>query len=137
MRLTPSGNSPSALYTLVVIDKQEQEITLKDGVPYEMSYAESSSALSSIIKYIYVCENEATIMISTKKLGELKLKAMCLDSNEMILIPEPLNIANRIDITINPDLCSRYQITVQVMSPNISYTILASADDIVTLPLNK
>ena len=76
-------------------------------------------------------------MINTKTFGELKLEALCLDSNQMVPIPEPLNIANRIDILINPEICSKYQITVQVMSPNISYTILASADDIVTLPLNK
>ena len=77
-----------------------------------MSYALSSSALSPVIKYTYVCQNEGTIMINTKTFGELKLEALCLDSNQMVPIPEPLNIANRIDILINPEICSKYQITV-------------------------
>ena len=76
-------------------------------------------------------------MISTKDFSELNLNAVCLDDQVAIKIAESLNIANRIDISISPQVCSRYQLTVRALNPNISYTILASADDIVTLPLNK
>ena len=39
MDIEPANNLPSALYTLVIMNKEEQVINIKDGVPYEMKYA--------------------------------------------------------------------------------------------------
>lgn len=37
--IKPANNLPSALYTLVIINKQEHIINIKDGIPYEMKYS--------------------------------------------------------------------------------------------------
>lgn len=60
--MRPARNQPLALYTLVIMSREEQIINVKDGVPYEMKYSqgdnrERSDALNPIISYRYVCEN--------------------------------------------------------------------------------
>lgn len=37
--IQPAHNSPSALYTLIVVNRRQHIINIKDGVPYEMKYA--------------------------------------------------------------------------------------------------
>ena len=103
-----------------------------------MNYGQATHALPMIIHYSYDCEHVGTIMIGTKELSELDLKIVCDDDGREISIPKIFNnLANRLDFSIDPKLCRKYLLTVKIKNPNISYTILASADDMVTLPLNK
>jgi|JI7StandDraft_1071085.scaffolds.fasta_scaffold1112181_1 hypothetical protein len=46
-------------------------------------------------------------------------------------------MANRLDINIAPKICNRYQLAITSKSPTISYSILVSSTDIISLPLNK
>lgn len=102
-----------------------------------MNYGESSSALASVIKYTYNCQSEGTIMVSTKDFSNIQLDVMCLTNNRVLKVEQKFNLANRMDIPVSPSTCRKYQLTIRALSPGISYSILASADDIITLPLNK
>lgn len=46
-------------------------------------------------------------------------------------------MSNRLDIAISPKLCSRYELKITSKGPSVSYKVLISSTDIITLPLNK
>jgi hypothetical protein len=46
-------------------------------------------------------------------------------------------MSNRLDINMNRKICNRYEIVVTAKIPTVSYTILVSSTDIITLPMHK
>lgn len=46
-------------------------------------------------------------------------------------------MSNRLDFNMNQKICSRYEIVITAKTPIVSYTILVSSTDIITLPLHK
>lgn len=46
-------------------------------------------------------------------------------------------MSNRLDINMNHKICSKYQIIIMAKTPVVSYTILVSSNDIITLPMHK
>ena len=64
-------------------------------------------------------------------------KGKSIEIKDLLTTKKLYKMSNRLDIMISPKICSKYQLTVTTKTPTISYKILVSSTDIVTLPMNK